>query len=292
VRHRQSTVLFREKDAMHFTNRHHQLLRLATQLGVVTGLGIFFAMSGPFGTYTVFGTGIRYGYWIGLCLVGYVNIQLIAHAVSAVGLPVRHSVSMALITLGSALPTTFAVAWTESWLRKQSAIPLGHLPGIYLCVAAIQLMVLLFLTRLKPSLKHLLLTELVAPDRATVPVNSGVAAPALAVDAPCRFLHRIPGHLGTDLLALESEDHYLRIVTTKGSSLILMRLLDAMGELAADQGMQVHRSWWVAYAAVVAIKRDGGRTSLVLSNEQIIPVSRTYLAEVRSARWPNAAEQA
>jgi DNA-binding LytR/AlgR family response regulator len=275
ARCRQSTAFFREKEAMHFTNRQNRLLRLATQLAIVTALGVFFAMSGPFGTYTAFGVGIRYAYWIGLCLIGYLNIQLIAHAVAAVGLPIRHSVAMALITLGSAVPTTFAVAWTESWLRKQSAIPLNQLPGIYLCVAAIQLMVLLFLTRLQASLRQLLLTRQAPSDAvADVPAQP---------DLPCRFMQRIPGHLGTDLLALGAEDHYLRIVTAQGSTLILMRLQDAIGELAAGKGMQVHRSWWVSFDAVTATKRDGGRTSLILNNQQEVPVSRTYLAEVRSA---------
>ncbi len=275
---------------MHFTNRQFQLLRLATQLGIVTALGIFFAMSGPFGTYTVFGTGVRYGYWIGLCLVGYINIQLVAHAVAAVGLPVRHAVAMALITLGSALPTTFAVAWTESWLRNQNAIPLHHLPGIYLCVAAIQLMVLLFLTRLKPSLQHLLLNDRSQHDSARAILPEAATVPGAQVDRPCRFTQRIPAHLGSELLALESEDHYLRIVTSQGATLILMRLQDAMGELAAERGMQVHRSWWVAYSAVIGVKREGGRTSLVLSNQLSVPVSRTYLADVRNAAWPNAAD--
>ncbi len=274
---------------MHFTNRQHRLLRMATQLAIVTALGVFFAMSGPFGTYTAFGTATRYAYWIGLCLVGYVNIALIAHAVAAVALPVRHAVVMALITLGSAVPTTFAVAWTESWLRRQSAIPLGQLPGLYLCVAAIQLMVLLFLTRLQPSLHPLLLVRQAPNDApaaeppAAVPAVDASMDPPAQAGLPCRFMQRIPAHLGTDLLALGAEDHYLRIVTAQGSTLILLRLQDAMGELAAGKGMQVHRSWWVAYGAVTGIRRDGGRTSLALSNQQEVPVSRTYLTEVRSA---------
>lgn len=48
------------------------------------------------------------------------------------------------------------------------------------------------------------------------------------------------------------EDRYLRIHTDGGSDLILMRLRDAVGELAGADGLQVHRSFWVARAAVRA----------------------------------------
>jgi len=61
-----------------------------------------------------------------------------------------------------------------------------------------------------------------------------------------RFLRRIPHHIVGDLLCLRTEDHYLRIHTSAGQDLILFRLKDALSELAGADGMQVHRSYWVA----------------------------------------------
>jgi DNA-binding LytR/AlgR family response regulator len=77
----------------------------------------------------------------------------------------------------------------------------------------------------------------------------------------------------------------LRVITASGSGLILMRMADALRELDAHAGLQVHRSWWVAREAVRAIRRDSGKTILELSNGQQVPVSRTYLAAVRSAAF-------
>lgn len=107
-----------------------------------------------------------------------------------------------------------------------------------------------------------------------------------SASATIPFLRRIPARLGDTVLALEMEDHYVRIHTPLGSALILMRLRDAVEELAAMPGMQVHRSYWVAAAAVAGIEREpGGRLMLVLRNELRIPVSRSRAAAVRAAGW-------
>ncbi|TBR25014.1 MAG: LytTR family transcriptional regulator, partial [Reyranella sp.] len=99
------------------------------------------------------------------------------------------------------------------------------------------------------------------------------------------FLRRVPPALGRDLLALEMEDHYLRIHTTLGSDLVLMRLRDALAELGAERGQQVHRSWWVAEGAVASVDRSTGRLILILRNGLRVPVSKTYRDSVKEAGW-------
>jgi DNA-binding LytR/AlgR family response regulator len=99
------------------------------------------------------------------------------------------------------------------------------------------------------------------------------------------FLRRIPLKLGSELLYIATEDHYLRVTTKLGSDLILFRLSDAIAELGPAAGQQVHRSYWVARDAVAAIERNGQRTSLTLVNGAEIPVSRTYLRNLRDAGW-------
>jgi hypothetical protein len=108
------------------------------------------------------------------------------------------------------------------------------------------------------------------------------AAPAGA--APPRFLARLPARLqGAEVWALEAEDHYLRLHTSKGQELILMRLGDAVAELQGVEGAQTHRSWWVARAAVREGRRGDGRATLILPDGREAPVSRTY-ARARSGR--------
>ncbi len=109
---------------------------------------------------------------------------------------------------------------------------------------------------------------------------------AVPGSSPPKFLERIPLKLrGGELYAVQAEDHYLRLHTSRGSDLILMRLADAVAELEGIEGAQVHRSWWVAKAAVTDAKRADGRAVLTLRNGAEAPVSRSYAGALRDAGW-------
>jgi DNA-binding LytR/AlgR family response regulator len=110
---------------------------------------------------------------------------------------------------------------------------------------------------------------------------------AAAADAPApKFLDRLPSKLtGGALWAVEAEDHYLRLHTSLGSDLILMRLGDAIAELEGIEGARTHRSWWVARDAVRRVERDDGRVILHLPDGVAAPVSRAYAKLLRAAGW-------
>jgi DNA-binding LytR/AlgR family response regulator len=104
--------------------------------------------------------------------------------------------------------------------------------------------------------------------------------------APPAFLDRLPPPLrGGELYAVEAEDHYLRLHTSKGADLILMRLSDAIDELEGIEGAQTHRSWWVAREGIDDARRADGRATLRLKNGAEVPVSRTYVRALRQAGW-------
>lgn len=118
----------------------------------------------------------------------------------------------------------------------------------------------------------------VAIAAAPVPKSTPDIAPSLSA--------RLPEKLrGGAILALEGEDHYVRVHTDKGSDLVLIRLGDAVSEMGATPGARAHRSWWVARAAVKSVRRDNGRVTLVLTTGTEVPVSRGYASELREAGW-------
>ena len=103
---------------------------------------------------------------------------------------------------------------------------------------------------------------------------------------PPKFLARLPAKLaGAELYAVEAEDHYLRLHTSLGQDLMLMRLADAIVELEGLEGAQTHRSWWVARAAVTSVERADGRAVLTLKDGAEAPVSRGYARALRAAGW-------
>ena len=111
-------------------------------------------------------------------------------------------------------------------------------------------------------------------------------APAPAETRPAKFLERLPFRLrDAELYAVEAEDHYLRVRTSKGSELILLRLSDAVAELEGVEGAQTHRSWWVAKAGIADVRRGDGRATLMLKDGAEAPVSRTHAKGLRETGW-------
>ena len=104
------------------------------------------------------------------------------------------------------------------------------------------------------------------------------------------FLQLVPRRLRGELLYLEAELHYVAVVTTRGRSLILYNLRDAIGELGACEGIQPHRSFWVAASQVAGFQRRGRQGVLHMSNGDEVPVSRRNLQQVQS--WYDELEPA
>ena len=86
-------------------------------------------------------------------------------------------------------------------------------------------------------------------------------------------------------MCVENEDHYVRVHTVSGSALVLMRLRDAIAQLDAIDGAQVHRGWWVARGAVAAVVRSDRRIALRLVDGREVPVSRSAAPDLRARGW-------
>lgn len=175
----------------------------------------------------------------------------------------RRLVQAALAAALMTSPMTLAV-WGSTRLIPNGAAPLAQLPGYFGVTFVMCEVMTLFAVFMN--------------------LRAAPAAPAAA--PPPRFLERLPARLrDAELWAVESEDHYLRLHTSQGQELILMRLADAVAELDGIEGMQVHRSWWVARAAIAEARRGDGRATLTLKDSSEVPVSRTYAKALRERGW-------
>lgn len=98
------------------------------------------------------------------------------------------------------------------------------------------------------------------------------------------FLKRLPLKFqSAELYGFSAEDHYLRVYTSKGEALILLRFADAMRDVSNAEGLQVHRSWWIMKSGVVDTRIEAGKRLLILKSETKVPVSRTYLKNAKQA---------
>ena len=82
------------------------------------------------------------------------------------------------------------------------------------------------------------------------------------------------------------QDHYVEVHTAAGTEMLLLRFRDALREVEDVNGLRVHRSHWVARAAIVGVERGrGGRVALRLVNGSRIPVSRSFAPALKAQGW-------
>ena len=97
-------------------------------------------------------------------------------------------------------------------------------------------------------------------------------------------------HLGvamrnSTLLALQAEDHYVRVYTTAGNDLVLLRFRDTLNSVSDRPGFRLHRSWWAAEAAIQSARFRDGKGDVTLTGDILAPLSRTYVGALREAGW-------
>ncbi|MBC7770066.1 MAG: LytTR family transcriptional regulator DNA-binding domain-containing protein [Phycisphaerales bacterium] len=242
-------------------------IRWARDLGIAATAGVFLALVGAMGTSDM-PLLTRLAYWVPLMLVGGLAGHLVSVAIARIPLartnPWVFGVLEAIIL---SIPLTLMVWGYTNLLFDGDMLPpaLPYLFGAVLVISAAMTAIMMLASQ---------------PGRVTH------APPAGATASPVRFLERLPPKLmGAAIYAVSSEDHFLRLHTSKGSDLILMRLADAIGELEGLEGAQTHRSWWVAREAVESARREGDRLVLALKGGAEAPVSRPNVKALRDAGW-------
>jgi hypothetical protein len=231
-------------------------------LVVAVVAGTFLALIGALGTFGM-PLGPRLAYWIGLSSLGAVLGTTTALTVSRLWPGLDATWWRALIIVAVLTPLFTALVWFAGGRAPLTPRVLATYFGVTLVMTSGMTALMTLATR-RPIETH--------------------AAPPEA--PPPRFLERLPPRLrGGEIYAVEAEDHYLRLHTSKGQDLILLRLSDAVAELEGIEGAQTHRSWWVAKAAVRDARRGDGRATLTLTSGVEAPVSRAYARTLREAGW-------
>lgn len=117
-----------------------------------------------------------------------------------------------------------------------------------------------------------------------VPGESNSISPVEIAAFPTpHFMSLLPAEKHGEVISLKAELHYLTVTTTKGRSMILYALGDAIDDLPLQAGIQTHRSYWANFQHCVQIERKGRNARLKLSDGSCIPVSRNRLAIVKNA---------
>lgn len=238
-------------------------LSLATMAAAVALL----TLGGPFGTATGLGSGQRFLYWAavvcGTYTIGRGLAPIVAGRLNA--LVGNRWVRLAILGLVLAVPVSLFVCLVE-------AVAYGRMDAarafnIAINATAICLVFTGLLSMLDERFRAI----------AETPPNAAPAGGAAPI------LERLPREKRGRLVSLSVEDHYVEVVTDRGRALVLMRLGDAIRETGGVDGVQIHRSHWVAREAVVRGLRRDGKPMVELADGRVLPVSRSFAPMARAA---------
>ena len=229
-------------------------------------IGLLLGVTGPFGSQTSLAPVVRYTFWVAIALAGFGAAAAAERVLSSTARGGRTVMRIVVIAAASAVPMTFFVAWAMGVVRPGRTFSPIQLLGLFPYVALVQL----------------LIARVISPDE-QMTVAATMEQPSAAPEYPPEFVSRLPAALRRDIIALEAEDHYLRVHTLHGSALILLRLADAAALIDARLGLRVHRSWWVAKDGVRALETTPGRAIARLIDGTAVPISRSYLPAARAA---------
>lgn len=233
------------------------------ELAVAVAVGAFLGVIGPFGSYSSGAIGERIAYWTACIVLGTLvfgtAVRIVASRRLARGRALTAAVALAALL---AIPFSLLVAFPAAALWPATAE----------------------ITRLNWYLQVLTVAAPLCAAWILLERRSRARASATA------DLRRQPGALGVEsryVLCLQMEDHYVRVHHATGSELVLTTMRQAQHSLGTLRGLQVHRSWWVAESAVEEALVDGRNMRLRLTNNLLVPVSRSAVAAVRAAGWLN-----
>jgi hypothetical protein len=242
------------------------LRRAAAETALLLAIGLFLGALGPFGA-TGENALIRFTYWpiviVGGGVIGIAIDAVVSRRVA--GFWARLILDTALMTA----PVT-GLVWCVSALMLGRLANQPHLGPLFYQVAIISFGVML--------LRQLAWRGVWTERQAVEPEPHAEEADL--------FRRRLSARRrAARLLAVEAEDHYLRVHTDAGDELITAKFSDALQDLDRLAGYQTHRSWWVAAGAIEAVRWRRGRGELRLASGLTVPVSRTYAATLKREGW-------
>jgi hypothetical protein len=248
---------------------------------------------GPFGTYLAGDFISRFGRWLVLLLGAYVLVRPIMilwrWIAEATGLPRGSMVFWGVIA--ASFPMAFLWQWEGRDEMKLLGGYSGVLPFTLLCSLAIMAVVWwaaradahLFLHYAGGSQVDQATTHWSGNPAANPPL-AAAAAPESSPNRP-RLYARLSPRFEGPILALESEDHYVRVHGMQHSELLLLRLRDAIAEMDDETGEQTHRSWWVARGAVSQVVGTGRNRQIELVNGKHAPVARDSIDRLTRSQF-------
>jgi hypothetical protein len=251
--------LFVRSNPLHLTLREMQsLFRRPNALIGLGAVGLILGVSGPFQTFDQLLLVPRIIYWLAMTFVtfsvGAISGAFFLHLIEDWGQ--AKLLRPLVIGIASGIPVTLSVC-IINWFVFEifGAGDIGFLTLALYCILI----------------------------SAAVSMIYGLLTPKeTAAPTPTRLMQRLPANVRGVLISLSVADHYVEVTTARGKAMILLRLSDAMAEVGPTEGMQIHRSHWVALDGIQNVRRVAGKVVVETKAGAELPVSRSYVPALKA----------
>lgn len=255
--------------------------RLVLELWAILVLACIVGFLGPFGTYLKADFVDRAEDWWTLLMGAYLLVRPCIFLLNLIALRTRLPQEPLAFWGVAATSVPLAMIWRTVGQNAYRALH-GYaelVPFALLCALAV-LVVALWSRRTDERLssRH----EPAPPDPEAQPGVAPSKEEMSGPDAP-PLQARLSRSFEGPIIALQSEDHYVRVHGSKGSELLLMRLRDAITAMDNFPGEQVHRSWWIARDGVAQLERAGRAWRICLTNGKHAPIARESIRKLRAS---------
>ncbi len=244
----------------------NQSLRHPRFWAVFGAMVVLFSIIGPFGTFERLSLEHRFLYWAGTMIgswaIAVLSLGIIVALLKRFGLSLNATMIIGAVI--SAAPIT---------LFLKLVVPLflndGNPNSFWVQ----------YLYTLPITLTFALITNFVVNAEM---YDANIDAP-VENDEDNSLMTRIPNEKRGPIKYMSAEDHYVKVVTTRGSEMVLIRMADAEKAVAQISGTRIHRSHWVNKNYAVSHNRQNGQPHIVMDDGMELPVSRSYTKAARAA---------
>ncbi len=269
---RETTGQFVSEGALQSTMRELRRVTGSPRFwAAIAGASVLLGLVGPFGTYDELRLPARLAYWavtaVATYLAGFGVVVLLQRLHTGERMP--GPVAFGLYGAAAGVPVTLVV-WAINAAVFAAADPLPALLPLGASIVAVSAVV--------SALVALFSHEFHKQEADVAPPASAAAGAARP-----RILDRLPAPQRGRLSHMTMQDHYVDVRTERGGALVLMRFADAIAETDGIDGLQIHRSHWVARDMVAELVRVGGRPMVRMKDGTLLPISRGFLDEAKRA---------
>ena len=227
------------------------------------GMIVLFTVVGPFGTFDKLSLPMRLLYWT-ITMTGTWLITMVVVGLTRTTLP-KNVPAILMMLIGSSLAAFPNAAYLDVIIHWFLDLP-PDLGFWYQFIYALPISVVFGMIVL-----FALASEFEEADK-----ENGLTA-----ENP--LIARLPHAKRGPVMHMSMQDHYVQVTTTNGSELVLMRMADAVHAMNGQNGLQIHRSHWIARDHVANTRRERGQPVVVMKDGREFPVSRSFTKAAREA---------